>query len=126
MIKGWIKATPELLENEDWASFHYRYTDGTKLDTDLFEPVFPHGLKKKNGTGFLPIAQVEWLDESPADGDWISVKDGLPKVGQYVQCYLSERGFSPSPFVISKYTIYGFESASNVTYWKPLTAPEGV
>lgn len=48
---------------EDWQHSHYRYTDGVKLDTDLFE-LAEGGLKKIGGTGFLPFSEIEILDES--------------------------------------------------------------
>jgi len=85
---------------------------------------------------------LEWLDESPADGDWISVKDGLPEV--------EKSEYSIDVLTISDYGVkIGFcdigrkewwlttdsdEMLHNVTHWMPLpappkqslTAPEGV
>jgi hypothetical protein len=55
--------------------------------------------------------------------EWISVKDRVPNVGRYVICYTENRVFSPTNDVITKYSKYGFEGASNVTHWMPLPEP---
>lgn len=58
----WRIATPEDFANEDWEFEHYRYLDGTKLETQYWD-VKDGYLQKKSGTGTLPFNEIQILDE---------------------------------------------------------------
>lgn len=54
--------------------------------------------------------------------NWISVKDKVPMIGEYVLVYVSDKCFQMTNIVVTLYDKYGF-NISNVTHWMPLPGP---
>jgi len=138
MIKGWIKASDRLPVESGYYFVRFNGKDTSYYWNQDFKQWHKHQYSPK----ITMPAGLVWLDESPADGDWISVKDGLPEV--------EKSEYSIDVLTISDYGVkIGFcdigrkewwlttdsdEMLHNVTHWMPipappkqsLTAPEGV
>lgn len=57
----WVTCTEETFKDEDWEFYHYRYLDGVKLETHVWD-VNDGYLQKKGGTGKLPFNQIHILE----------------------------------------------------------------
>lgn len=80
---------------------------------------------RKNGTGVtLSVSDVGVLCEVLSGDGWISVKDRLPKDGQYVHVYLSYGKQATCIFFEDGYNFVDSlrfqHSNGDVTHWMPL------
>jgi Protein of unknown function (DUF551) len=134
MIKGFIKASdrlPGINQLVRWKNDNGDILPGKDTVVRLLF------------SGYTRMEKFEWLDESPADGDWISVNDGLPEVekSEYSIDVLTigEHGVKIGFCDIGRkewwLTTDSDKMLHNVTHWMPLpappnkqslTAPEGV
>lgn len=71
------------------------------------------------------IKSLKWSQEQ-LNHEWVSVSDGLPEIGQYVQAAIPG-GVLLYSCVLEKNVWYGYGNAqpeTRITHWKPLpTAP---
>lgn len=70
-----------------------------------------------------------WLDDAPTVGDWVSIKDRLPKDGQDILVYLhngEETRIAPCNYDKGAWYDCVMNCAvaiSNITHWMPLPEP---